>query len=509
MISEATKRGGSLTERAFWLMFAKTLGFVFSFALPLLLVRRLNQTEYGLYKQVFLVVTTSLAVFPLGFGMSAFYFLPREHERQGAVVFNIMLLNFAVGGLACLTLLIAPQVLAGLFGSAELVPYAPLVGFIILFWLVSAFLEIVAIANQEAKQATMFIIIAQFTKTALLLAAATAFASIESLLWAALIQGILQTIVLFGYLHSRFAGFWRRFDWPLMGLQLSYALPIGLGGLIFAVLMDLHNYFVSHRFGAATFALYSVGCFSLPLVGIIGESVGAVMILRVSQLQKQGDSREIVLLTARVMRKLAALYFPLYVFLIVVGREFIILLFTARYLDSWPVFVINLTMLPTLILIVDPIMRAHAEHRFFLLKVRAVTVVVLFVALWFTTGYFGMVGAISIMVTVTLIDRLIETGKAWRIIGVTPRDIVLLKDVGKIGLAALLAGVAAAGARSLVLGLKPFFVLLLCGVVFAPIYIACTWLFGVVTLDERDFLLRHWAVVQRRTLWRRAENSLV
>src|SRR5256885_10800000 len=97
--TKRTEKASSLTANAFWLMFAKTLGFVFSFALPLLLVRRLNQTEYGLYKQVFLVVTTSLAVFPLGFGMSAFYFLPREHERQGAVAFNIMLLNFAVGGL--------------------------------------------------------------------------------------------------------------------------------------------------------------------------------------------------------------------------------------------------------------------------------------------------------------------------------------------------------------------------------------------------------------------------
>lgn len=509
MITDATKRGGSLTARAFWLMFAKTLGFVFSFALPLLLVRRLSQNEYGLYKQVFLVVTTSLAVLPLGFGMSAFYFLPREHERQRAVVFNIMLFNFAVGGLAFLTLLIAPQVLTGLFGSADLVPYAPLVGLIILLWIVSAFLEIVAIANQEAKQATLFIIIAQFTKTALLLAAATAFASIHSLLWAALIQGALQTVVLFGYLHSRFAGFWRKFDWPLMRLQLSYALPIGFAGLIYAVLMDLHNYFVSHRFGAATFALYSVGCFSLPLVGIIGESVGSVMITRVSQLQKQGESREIVLLTGRVMRKLAALYFPLYVFLIVVGREFIILLFTARYLASWPVFIINLTMLPAMIFIVDPIMRAHAEHRFFLLKVRALTIVVLFVALWFGTRYFGIVGAISIMVSVTLIDRVIEIGKAWRIIGVTRRDIVLLKDVGKIALAALTAGVASAGVHSLVLGLKPFFVLLICGAVFAPIYLACTSLFGVVTLDERNFILSHLATVQRRMLWRRAENPLV
>jgi len=507
-MTEATRAGSSLTARTSWLMLAKTLGFVFSFALPLLLVRRLSQAEYGLYKQAFLVVTTSLGVLPLGFGMSAFYFLPREPMRRGGVVFNILLFNAAVGGLAALTLVLRPQLLGALFGSNELIAYAPLIGVVILLWIISVFLEVVAIAHQEAKLATIFIITAQFTKTALLLTAAALFGSIGALLWAALAQGALQTMMLLWYLRARFKDFWRGFDWALMRRQLSYALPIGCAGLVFGVMTDLHNYFVSRRFGAAEFALYSVGCFSLPLVGIIGESVGSVMIPRVSELQNQGASREIVLLTARAMRKLAAIYFPLYAYLLVVGRDLIMLLFTARYLRSWPIFVINLTLLPSLVLIVDPIMRAHAEHRFFLLKVRSATVVVLFGALWFGTQRFGPVGAISIMVGSALVDRFIETAKAWRIVGVRRRDARLLQDLGKLALAAAVAGLGAAVVRLGLSGFRPFVVLAVCGVAFGYVYLICAWLLRVPTLDERAFVRQHLARIQRRLLWRGAMDPL-
>ena len=41
--------GESLTWRVSWLTFAKTVGFAFSIALPLLLVRRMDREQYGLF----------------------------------------------------------------------------------------------------------------------------------------------------------------------------------------------------------------------------------------------------------------------------------------------------------------------------------------------------------------------------------------------------------------------------------------------------------------------------
>src|SRR5215475_1219689 len=83
----------SLTARAAWFMAARTLAFAFSFGLPLLLVRRLDQHQFGLYKQIFLLAMTAINILPLGVEMSAFYFLPRAQNREekGAVVANILL----------------------------------------------------------------------------------------------------------------------------------------------------------------------------------------------------------------------------------------------------------------------------------------------------------------------------------------------------------------------------------------------------------------------------------
>src|SRR3954468_22381673 len=141
-VSEVQNRGGSLAARAFLLMFAKVLAYFLGFALPLVLVRRLSQHEFGLYKQVFLVVSTALTVLPLGFSLSAYYFLPREaEEKRGAVVLNVLCFNLAIGATAFLILLLRPTLLAALFGSQELTAYAPLVGLVVVLWLTSNFLE--------------------------------------------------------------------------------------------------------------------------------------------------------------------------------------------------------------------------------------------------------------------------------------------------------------------------------------------------------------------------------
>ena len=479
-------------------MFAKGTAYVLGFALPLLLVRRLSQYEFGLYKQVFLIVSTALTVLPLGFSLSAYYFLPRENEeRRNAVVFNVLCFNVFVGGLVLVLLLARPSVLASLFGSGELTSYAPLVGLVILLWIGALFLEIAAIARDEAKVATVFIIGSQLTKTIFLLTAAVMFGSIRALLYAALVQGLLQNLILVVYLRSRFPGFWRKLDWGMMRAQMSYALPIGLAGLVFGVLIDMHNYIVSYRFGPAAFAIYAVGCFSLPLVNVVGESFGTLLIPHISRLQRKGETREIILVTAQTMRKLAAVYFPLYAFLIVTGREFLTVLFTEQYLASWPIFVIHLTTVPFFVLITDPIMRAYAEHRFFLLKVRVVTVVLLFFALWYGTLYFGLVGAIFIMVAFSLADRFIETAKAWRIVGVRWSDAALLKDVGKVAIAALAAGAITAVARMFATGQRPFVVLVACGIVFTCSYVAFVYLLRIPSLEERVAVRSKMATLRR------------
>jgi len=493
----------SLTARALWLLIAKILAFCFSIALPLLLVRRLSQHEFGLYKQAFLVVGTALALLPLGFQMSAFYFLPREKgekDRQGQIILNILLFHVLMGGLGAMILALFPQLLTTIFHSAELVNYAPMISAVIFFWVVSSYLEVISVAHQEAQLSTIFIICAQLTKTSLLVLAAIAFGSVRALIYAAVVQGMLQTIILLLYLRSRFPRFWVSFDWAVLRMQLSYALPFGVAGLLFTLQTDLPNYFVSNKFDAATFAIYAIGCFDIPLVGMLSESVGAVMIPRVSLLEKQGDYREILALASRAARKLAVIYLPLYGFLIVMGREFLTVLFTRQYAASWPIFAINLTMLPLSIFVSDPIMRAYADHRQFLPKLYAALVVLLFVALWSGTGRFGLIWAISVVVGVNIIGRAATWIKIGSILGIRWRDIALLKDVGKIALAATTAAVITAFVRAVAHGLPLIGMLAVCAAVFGVVFSTGVVLLGLPTIEERSYFKRLWWRLWRPTL---------
>ena len=492
-MSSAPSRNESLTQRASWLMVAKTLGFILTLAFPLLLVRRMDQEQYGVYKQVFLVVASALTLLSLGFYMSAFYFLPRHPERRHETVLNVMLFNAVVGGVICAALCLYPSILTTIFHGPQLEPYSSLIGVTILLWIVGNFLESAPVANEEIKLATIMIVANQAGRAAIFTVATLCFGTVRSLIYAGIIAGALQNLALLWYLESRFPGFWRRFDWPMLRNQLSYALPLGSAVLLLTLQNDIHNYFVSNHFGPAMFAVYSIGTFDLPLLALIQESTNSVVITRVAVLQQQNLHRDIVDLMARATRKLAAVYFPVYALFMVVGREFIRFVYTDRYVSAWPIFAVYLTMVPANILLLDALFRSFASERYFLLKLRIVIISALILTLWLWTRPLGLVGVIAVVVAAGLIERAITAIHFGHLIGIRRKDLFLLKDVGKLAVASAVAALASAALRSLLLFAPPFVVLCACGALFAAVYAAAVHFLGIATDDEYDMIRRQIA----------------
>ncbi len=431
----------------------------------------MDRQQYGLYKQAFLLITTAMIVLPFGVPNSAYYFLPRETTRRRETVLNIVLFHVAVGAVACGALLLYPSILTAIFHDSGLAPYAPWIGVAILFWVVGSFLDMVPVANDEIRLASAFIVGIQALRALVFVGAVLLFGTLRSLLGAAILHGAIQTVVLLCYLQSRFAGFWRALDWHMLREQLSYAIPLGAAGILMIVQTDLHNYFVSNHFGPAMFAVYSLGTLQLPLMGLIQEATNSVLITRVSILEKRNQHREIVLLAARAARKLAAVYFPVYVFLMVAGREFIRVLFTARFADSWPIFAINLTLLPLGMVLLDPLYRAYQRERYFLLRLRLLLAAALVLTLWLFTARLGLRGVIAVVVLIAVFERIVMAIHFGRLLGVTRRDAVLLRDVGKLALAALAAGAVADVMRVLLARESALAVLAVCAVAFALVYL--------------------------------------
>ena len=431
----------SLKEQSAWLLIAKVIGFGFSFMLPLIIVRHLTQESVGHYREAFQVIMNATTILPMGVSMSAYYFLARETpERRGAAIFNILLFNFFVGGAACLILNLFPQLLGNLFQTEELTQLSPKIGVIIWIWIFSTFLETVAIANQEARVATAFIVVSSFSKTLLMGAAVFAFGTVEAFMYAAIVQGVLQTFLLLNYIRSRFPRFWSGFSVKFMREQLVYALPFGIAAIVWIAQNDIHNYFVGYKFSSADFAIYAYGCFEIPLLTMLAESVTSVLIPRMNTLQQAGDREEMIRLTLRSMQKLAFFYFPIYVFLMITANTFIITLFTQKYEASASIFIINLTLLPLSVLITDPIVRSYKELGRMFLLTRVLVLAALIAVLYYGLGYFGLQGMIASAVGAIILEKCITETLVFRKLGIGLKDLPLLKNVGKTAVTSVAAG---------------------------------------------------------------------
>lgn len=512
---KAEKTNQSLKEQSVWLLVAKVIGFLFSFALPLLIVRYLSQDAVGHYRMAFQVITNAVIILPLGFSMSAFYYLSREKERRGPAIFNILAFNFAVGGLAALVLFLFPETLGTIFRSEEMTELSPLIGIVIWISIFAAFLETAAVANAEAKTATYFIVFSSLSKTLLMGGAVLIFASVPAFIYAAMIQAGIQTAVLIVYLCRRFPGFWKSFDRVFFLEQARYAIPFGLTGVLWLAQNDIHNYFVAYKFTPADFAVYAYGCFQLPLIAMLSESVSSVLIPHMNTLQQADDRDEMIRLTARAMQKLAFVYFPLYVFLMVTAGTFIITLFTHQYDASTPIFMINLTMIPFGVLITDPIVRSYKELGRFFLIARLFVFSLLIAVLYFGMDHLGLVGMISVAVGALLLEKVITETMIIRKLGVGLRHLVLLKNVGKTAVISVGAGmitylvysnihiyIELAGEHfvestfhttqvSILNFVGGSLVLLICAAVFAPVYLLAANFWGVIEDSEREMVKRY------------------
>jgi O-antigen/teichoic acid export membrane protein len=158
MAETATRQQPRLSVQAFWLTASKFVAAALSIALPILLVRLLPQTEYGILKQAFLFISTVTTIATLGVGTSAFYFMPRHPERGGQIALNILIYNFVAGWIPLIAVVLYPQSLRFLFKSDALVPLAALLGFLVLLTLTSSLVQQIPVAMQDVRYSTIFIV---------------------------------------------------------------------------------------------------------------------------------------------------------------------------------------------------------------------------------------------------------------------------------------------------------------------------------------------------------------
>src|SRR5438874_5595730 len=251
--------------------------------------------------------------------------------------------------------------------------------------------------------------------------------------------------------------------------QLAYALPFGLAFGIIIVQQQFHQYFVAASVTAATFAIYAVGCFQLPIVDMLYTPVSEVLQLGIAEYDRDGDRDGPARLMREAVARLAFVFIPTMALLYVCGPTLLTFLFTDRYRDSVPIFRLVILSIPLAALPLDGVMRARAQNRFVL--VISIVKFVLTVPLVMAGFHlFGLRGAVGGWLAAEAITRGMLLARAGQLLG-GMRTVLPWRTLSMQTLSAAIA--APAGALALRLTHGPALLrLALCGIATALVYLA-------------------------------------
>ncbi len=435
-------------------------GLLIAFAIPIVLARTFDQTEFGTYKQLFLIYSTLFGLAQLGMAESLYYFVPRGDSQAGRYVANAMVLLASIGLTAVALLAAFREHLADWLTNPALSLHAVLLGWFLAGMLVSAVLEIVLISRKQHGHAALTYAASDIGRALCLTVPALLAWGLHGVMAGAVTFATVRVAVTLITIRRQFRSE-LRVDVGSLRRQLAYALPFAVAVGIEILHINWHQYAVASRFDAAAFAIYAVGCLQVPVVDLIVTSTVNVMMV---EMAADGDRRSARSLWHDTIGRLAFMIFPLAVFLVLMAHEIIVVLFTSAYEASVPVFMLwSLTMLAS-VLVVDGVLRVFAQTRYLVVQNALHLLIVAGLAGVFMR-FFGIQGAVLVTLFATLVVKSAAIVRISRLMGVRLADAL---PWTRLITAAACAVIAAMPALILVKGVTPHPVVAL--LMAAPLY---------------------------------------
>lgn len=478
----------SISKQALTLIFGRGLASGFTFLIPIVLARYLDPTEYGTYKQIFLVYSSLFMVLPFGIIQSLYYFVPKEPERMRTYLVQAFLFLQGSGLIALLFLAFFGKTIGRYLNNPDLAPYLFQMGLFIFLMLSSAYFEALLISSQEIGRAALLGFVSEATKTASMLIPLILTGRLSDLMWGMNLFAFFRFTFVLVYVFRQYSLSGRDIQWPAFRQQMAYSIPFGLAVILQVSQDKFHQYVVAYSYSAAVFAVYSVGMFQLPIVELIYTPMSQLMIVRMAAIRQRATREEILSLWFDITKKLAMVFFPVFVFLQLMARELIVFLFTPTYLDSVPLFRVALLSLLTAIFLTEGVLRAYAETHF-ILKTTFMKLALTLILIFPFLAWFGLAGGVITLIVVLATAKIWMLWKISRLIPLSLADLLPWRDLFSIAFFSLLCGIPVLFVKSFEIASAPL-LLMLSAAVFALFYLIFLLTSHLITFDEKREIAR-------------------
>ncbi|MDI6704430.1 MAG: oligosaccharide flippase family protein [bacterium] len=359
----------SLSDKAVIIFLGEFIEKMMAILIGIILVRVFTKSDYGSYRQVWLVVGTFSMISLMGIPKSVFYFIPKldDQKRKGFILQTIILL-FLIGSILTLILYLFSSFIGSRFNNPSLVKLLKIFSLYPMFSIPIQYLRNLLISLDKHKMAAIFPLLKEVIFLIFVLVPAilgyplvTVFISVLIFSFLTLIIVLLYTFtILFGKL---------RFDGIFSTLrpQIGYSIPLGLSGILEKISRELDKFVISFFYLSDRFAIYSIGAIQIPLVTTLRSSIGSVLLPKLVELYDQEKTKGFIKLWHESIRKTAIIVLPIFAFLFVTAEQFITFLYTNDYLESTGPFRIYLFSIPYRVTNFGYILMAMGYSKFILI----------------------------------------------------------------------------------------------------------------------------------------------
>lgn len=408
---------------------SKLVGYAIRLVLPFFLIRLLSVSDFGAYRQFFLLESYIGALFQLGLNQALYYLIPRDLQNAGSYFLNSVLMNVLVFAIAFAVIWFALDPLSDALNMAVLRDAFWTLAIYVVALMLTVGCDCYLTARQCIKAAAAFEVGGQIVVSALSVMVAYFTRDLQLVLTSLVVGRSLQLLAMISYIHWRLHGF--RSERYFFGIreQVRYSVVLGAGGTLITMVMRLHEFVVSRYYGPEGYAVYSAGCTELPVIQMFTQSVAVVALGQFAVLEQKKDWEGIRQLWRRVLTSSYAVAIPITLILVLAAKPIIIFMCTDVYADAAPIFRVNSLIKLGLIFNYTLVLRAMSRNDI-TMWINVVALVAAPFLLYAGMKMGGMLGVIEVQALLMIGTRLLGTFLMNRIIPAPLPYLVSVKEVG-------------------------------------------------------------------------------
>lgn len=359
-------KSDSLTRQTIFLLVGRILSMPLAFLVPVVLTRVLSVEDFGVYKQVFMIFAVLVPIVDFGITNSLYYLIPKFPDNKNAILLNTLVLQILIGAILLIVLAWGSDTISRMItGDVAVGNLLELIGLSAIIWNVSNIIEVLLIVEKKSAATGVVVFISEILRSGVIIIIGVLGGDVVAILYGLICVCLCRLLALLLYLMKQYKLKVMLLDRDELVSQMSYALPFGAAVIISGFVANVHQFIVSNSVSVQQFAIFSIGCFQLPFLAILVDSVARTSLVRIAELRNAENSSNLIAgLISECCRKLWLLLFPLFIFLLVIAEPFIILLFTESYRESVPVFRAFIWVIPVSAILVQHVLRAYEKTQF-------------------------------------------------------------------------------------------------------------------------------------------------